>query len=172
MPVVHKVKQGECISSIAEDYGFSWERIWNDLNNEELKQKRKDPNILYPGDEVVIADKEVREEIDGQSFSGKTNGEGRVEQRIPPNAKQGQLRLGEDGHEVYNIQLGSLDPLSETAGVQQRLKNLGYECGSVDGETGPETREALIAFQKKHELGETGEINSETLDKLKQLHKS
>ncbi len=80
--------------------------------------------------------------------------------------------MGEDGHEVYNIQLGSLDPLSETAGVQQRLKNLGYLSFTVDGETGPETREALIAFQKKHELGETGEINSETLDKLKQLHKS
>jgi LysM repeat protein len=210
MPKQHKVKQGECISSIAQDYGFSWEQIWNDSANEELKQKREDPNVLFPGDEVVIPDKKARKEsvsadqkhkfrrkgvpamlrlefvddqgnprgnvpyvldIDGQSFSGNTDGEGKIEQRIPPNAKQGQLRLGDDGSEVYNIRLGSLDPVSETTGVQQRLKNLGYECGSVDGEAGPKTREALMAFQKKHELSETGEIDQQTLDKLQQLHK-
>lgn len=211
MPKQHKVKQGECISSIAQDYGFSWEQIWNDPANEELKQKREDPNVLFPGDEVVIPDKKARKEsvsadqkhkfrrkgvpamlrlefvddqgnprgnvsyvldIDGQSFSGNTDGEGKIEQRIPPNAKQGQLRLGDDGSEVYNIRLGSLDPVSETTGVQQRLKNLGYECGSVDGEAGPKTREALMAFQKKHELSETGEIDQQTLDKLQQLHKA
>jgi hypothetical protein len=62
MPTKHKVKQGECISSIAERYGLFPESIWEDPANAELKNKRKDPNILYPGDVVVIRDIKAKEE--------------------------------------------------------------------------------------------------------------
>src|SRR5262245_40948973 len=52
----YNVKQGDCIMSIAEAYGFYWETIWNHPDNAELKQRRKDPNILFPGDIVVVPD--------------------------------------------------------------------------------------------------------------------
>ena len=58
----HKIKQGECISSIAEHYGFFPDDIWDDPANAELKEKRKDKNVLFAGDLVVIPDKRLLEE--------------------------------------------------------------------------------------------------------------
>lgn len=58
----YTVKQGDCISSIAKKNGFFWEKVWDHPNNSQLKQKRKDPNILYPGDIVFVPDKEEKEE--------------------------------------------------------------------------------------------------------------
>jgi hypothetical protein len=48
--------------SIAEQYGFFWETVWNFPANAGLRSKRRDPMVLLPGDEVVIPDKRVREE--------------------------------------------------------------------------------------------------------------
>ena len=50
----YTVKQGDCIMNIAEVNGLLWETVWNHPDNAELKQRRKDPNILFPGDIVVI----------------------------------------------------------------------------------------------------------------------
>ena len=56
MPTNHKVKPGECISSIAFEYGLFAETIWNDPKNTELKKKRKDPNVLLVDDVVFVPD--------------------------------------------------------------------------------------------------------------------
>jgi hypothetical protein len=58
---MHPVKQGECLSSIAEENGFFWETLWNHPDNEKLREQRKDPNILNPGDVVAIPDKRLKE---------------------------------------------------------------------------------------------------------------
>ncbi len=57
----HKVKKGDCLLSIAAQYGISWEKIWNHPKNTKLRQQRQDPNILYPGDIVFVPDKEIKE---------------------------------------------------------------------------------------------------------------
>jgi LysM repeat protein len=62
MPAQHTVQQGDCFSSIAAQYGFPWKTLWNHPSNSELKQLRKDPSVLYPGDVVNIPDKDIREE--------------------------------------------------------------------------------------------------------------
>jgi len=59
MPM-HTVAQGECVTSIAARAGFTWETVWNDGRNTALKNKRKDPNVLFPGDEIYIPDRDVK----------------------------------------------------------------------------------------------------------------
>lgn len=59
----HVVQDGECISSIALQEGFFWETLWNHPQNSDLKQQRKDPNILFPGDSVFVPDVQLRQEI-------------------------------------------------------------------------------------------------------------
>jgi putative peptidoglycan binding protein/LysM domain-containing protein len=55
------VRQGDCISSIADEAGLTWEKLWNLPENAELKSRRKNPNALLPGDRLVVPQKELRE---------------------------------------------------------------------------------------------------------------
>jgi Putative peptidoglycan binding domain/LysM domain len=57
----HIVQQGECISSIARHYGFHWRRLWDDPANHALKLKRKNPNVLFPDDVLMIPEKGIKE---------------------------------------------------------------------------------------------------------------
>jgi hypothetical protein len=59
----YTVKQGDCLSSIAEKHGFTPDKIWDHRKNSQLKEKRKDPNFLQPGDVVHMPDKEKKEEF-------------------------------------------------------------------------------------------------------------
>jgi N-acetylmuramoyl-L-alanine amidase len=62
MPNKHRiVEQGDCIFSIAEIEGIDWKKIWYHPENIGLRGLRKNPNILRPGDEVVVPDREIHE---------------------------------------------------------------------------------------------------------------
>lgn len=47
--------------SIAEQYGFFWETLWNHPRNAALRASRLDPTVLEPGDEVFIPEKTIKE---------------------------------------------------------------------------------------------------------------
>jgi len=48
---------------LAHRYGFAdYRTIWDAPQNAALKEKRKNPNILFPGDELFIPDREIKEE--------------------------------------------------------------------------------------------------------------
>lgn len=205
MAINYQVKQGDCISSIAFENGFFPDTIWNHPNNAELKEKRKDPNVLMPGDMVFVPDKRPKEvseptnqvhkfkckntpekfklqllldeepraneeyelEIEGLKFSGKTDSQGRIEQSIPPNAKNGKLILA-NGEEVYQLQLGKLNPSDEITGAQGRLCNLGFYFGAIDGKMSDELEIAIQEFQFAHDIEPNGELNQATKEALKQ----
>jgi len=62
----HVVEQGEYLSKIASENGFlDHTIIWDHPNNAKLKEDRKNPNVLFPGDKVFIPDKEQRQETGG-----------------------------------------------------------------------------------------------------------
>jgi hypothetical protein len=63
MSRTHEVKQGECLSSIARNYGFAdWHSLYDHAQNSSLREKRPNPNILHPGDLIFIPDKQSKHE--------------------------------------------------------------------------------------------------------------
>lgn len=63
---------------------------------------------------------------------------------------------------AYNDQ----DPGRVIANVQSALQELGYDPGAIDGTFGPNTRRALLDYQRNNGLDDTGEIDDATLDSL------
>ncbi len=51
--------------------------------------------------------------------------------------------------------------------MQERLNELGYKLGTVDGVSGPRTVEALKKFQSDNKLSPTGTIDADTIKKLR-----
>ena len=109
-------------------------------------------------------------EIDGKQTNGKTDGDGKLEHFIPGDAKRGKL-IFKGGKEVHHLRLGNLDPLDQISGVQQRLNNLGYNCGGEMGKMGEKTKEALKKFQADQKLKVSGEADAATKAKLQELAK-
>ncbi len=198
---------GDSIPSIAKKSGFFWETIWNRPENASVKGKRKDPNVLFPGDEVFVPDLALRTEtrgtnarhkfklkgeqvkfklqllmmgeprkneaytllVDGKSYSGTTDGEGKIEQVVPADARSGTLTL-RGGKEKYPVRIGHLNPIDEVSGVQQRLNNLGFHAGDEGGQMNDSLKAALTAFQTKYKLNPSGEIDDATKAKVAECH--
>ena len=55
---------------------------------------------------------------------------------------------------------------TEIQQLQQQLKGAGLYRGSVDGEMGPETKQAISQFQQQHGLNQTGVVDQQTLSAL------
>ena len=201
------VSQGDSIPSLAKEYGFFPDTIWNHGANAALRAKRKSMNQLYPGDKVFIPELDKRIEnrptdnlhkfkrkgvpaklkmqvmllgeprknepyvlqIDGKVYNGTLDGEGKLEQYIPPDAKGGELLLS-GGKESIPVQIGYLNPVAELSGVQQRLNNLGFFCGNEDGTLDDMTKEAIANFQQRNGLPVTGKSDGATQAKLQELH--
>jgi hypothetical protein len=204
----YTVQQGDCIYSIAAQFGFLWTTIWNLGDNATLKQQRQNPGLLLPGDVVMIPDKDPGEEskptnqkhsfqtqanpfvlrlqlldknhqpraglnyvisIDGALSNGTTDDNGRLEEPIDADAKQAVLTIPDaddpDNNEQYQIGLGCVDPPDQPSGAQQRLQNLGLASGL------PQTT-ALMYFQQKNGLPQSGELDDATQACLKTVHGS
>jgi N-acetylmuramoyl-L-alanine amidase len=100
--VAHIVLDGEGLTSIAVQYGFTPERVWNDPANESLRALRADPEILAPGDVLTIPEKKDRS-------AACATGKRHVFRRIGVPALF-SLRLIDDGrafaNEAYELEIG------------------------------------------------------------------
>jgi len=56
------VQQGDCIATIAKGSGHFWKTIWNDAANSGLRQARRDPWVLLPGDRVHVPELRIKHE--------------------------------------------------------------------------------------------------------------
>lgn len=62
---LYRVKQGDCLSSIAIQHGWLPASLWNLPENSSLKDARKSPNALCPGDRLFIANVRPHKETGG-----------------------------------------------------------------------------------------------------------
>lgn len=192
MPERYAVVAGDCLSSIAEDFGFAdYRSIYDDPINADFRRLRPNPNLIHPGDVIQIPDKEgkfdnkatgalhqftVRTtkrflrlrmlnsegakladadytlQVDGEERKGTTDGDGFLHEPIPRRASKASLQIG---GARWRLNIGHLNPIDKTPGagilgVQQRLANLGYHPGAIDGIDGPRTQAAVRAFQEDH----------------------
>lgn len=61
--IYYTVVQGDYLSKIARSFGFlSHLVLWDAPENQELKERRKNPNVLFPGDRLFIPEKETKEQ--------------------------------------------------------------------------------------------------------------
>lgn len=201
----HTVEQGDCCASLGHKFGIPWKKIWNDGRNAALKDLRKNPDVLFPGDEIFIPEIEPREEscsteqlhkfvlklekvklrlrlleddkprknlkyklkIGNQELEGTTDGDGKLEHDISPGPKSAILTT--DEHDVYDLNLGGLNPTDENTGVHQRLQNLGF----LGIEKSDETVEASVSeFKEKNGMEKNGTVDDATRNKLKEKHGS
>lgn len=56
MPTPYTVKSGDTLSAIARKHGMTWQDIYNHPTNEAFRQKRPNPNLIQPGDVIMIPD--------------------------------------------------------------------------------------------------------------------
>jgi hypothetical protein len=185
----------------------------------QLKAKRKDPNVLMPGDQLFIPDKQLREElrptnqrhefilkrtevrlrmvledifenpvagascvltVEGETIHLSTDGEGKIDEAIPPTAHNATLLIQDHQTALNNFQIlikiGNLDPVEERSGQVARLNNLGYFAGDpardAEDQDDAETRfrSAVEEFQCDFALQVDGKCGSITQSKLKSVH--
>jgi hypothetical protein len=207
--ITHVVKQGECLSLIAARYGFvDWRLVYNDGANAKLRQKRPNPHVLFPGDRIMIPDRDLTPSsaatgkehrfvlktakrtlkvrmldenklplkgepytanCDDVMYYGTTTGDGDLTLDLPIQATRVSLWIACQERE---LRLGELNPIDDAlddgvSGVQGRLWGLGFDPGALDGELGPRTRAAIVAFQRHFKLKITGEADADTIARLK-----
>jgi hypothetical protein len=58
----HRVRQGECLETIAAQHGWRAQALWDQPENEGLKALRRDMHCLLPGDVVNVPARRPRDE--------------------------------------------------------------------------------------------------------------
>lgn len=107
-------------------------------------------------------------EIDGRTLEGTTDGDGRIEAWLSPDADQARLLVS--GEQPLKLNLGFLKPAASDDGVRGRLRNLHFLAGNEDDAEALEA--AIAAFQMQHGLEASGIPDPATRDKLLAEHKS
>jgi N-acetylmuramoyl-L-alanine amidase len=106
--------------------------------------------------------------VDGVANEGSTDSDGALMQTIPPDARSGSLLLIASG-ELFDLDLGHLDPIDTVTGVQGRLRGLGHYGGPLDGEQSPQLAAAIQDFQMATGLEPLGLLDDQTRDKLREI---
>jgi len=106
--------------------------------------------------------------VGSKQWNGMLPADGVLEQAVSPNARDGRLTvwLDDKNTEIWDLAIGSMDPLDEISGVQSRLNNLGFDCGEPNGKLNDATKDAIRAFQARLGIDITGAIDDTLKQKL------
>lgn len=142
------------------------------------RQKLKLQLVLEDMYEKPIANAKCELHIENETHALTTNGQGRIELDIPPDAESAFLIVKDPqtpvNEVVMPIKIGHLDPVEEVSGQRARLNNLGYFAGPLaeKDDAGNEElfRSAVEEFQCDHNLVVDGKCGPITQAKLKDVH--
>ncbi|HKO55201.1 MAG TPA: peptidoglycan-binding domain-containing protein [Thermoanaerobaculia bacterium] len=132
--------------------------------------------VLQDDEGNAFAGKKYELTVEGKTQQGTSDDTGKIECFVDPLARDGELKVwleepGLPNPWTQQVQLSALCPVAHTLGVQQRLANLGYYTGALDGIAGPGLAAAITLFQTEQQMEVTGEADQTTRDKLVELHK-
>lgn len=103
---------------------------------------------------------------EGGELTGRTAADGTLSVEIPTGVTRASLQVA-----WREFQLDfTLPPVDAIAGAQERLNQLNFPSGAVDGVLGERTRQALRMFQAAQSLPDTGELDPATQAALVQEH--
>ena len=94
----------------------------------------------------------------GQSNAGNASGSQMGNSSASQSGSSNAGSQGSTASEEHNPQV--------VRSVQQALKQKGYDVGSVDGQMGPNTENALRQFQQAQGISQTGNLDQQTLSAL------
>ena len=159
---------------------------------EGVKSVRNDLQVVPPGDRkaIDVSDKDITGQVEGRlskdvqmkKVDVRTDGgavilTGTVAS-VGVSARASELARGVPGVRMvkneltYAAAMGSGARVTakgshaQVMGMQQALKDKGFDPGSVDGVMGPKTSSALREYQKSENLTTTGTLDGDTKAKL------
>jgi hypothetical protein len=105
----------------------------------------------------------------GGKLEGTSDGEGKLEAKLPALLEQATLSLPKR-RQRYTLRLGALDPIETPSGARARLYNLGLAARDhVDAsEHEHEHAEALLGFQRARSLDQSAELDDATIQALRE----
>jgi hypothetical protein len=118
----------------------------------------------------VLASTAVQLFIDGAlSASGPTDANGFFESPIPGQTQTVLLKIPSRNlsEQISVVVPGEFPNINTLRGVQQRLGQLGFFAGAVDGRPGPETDQAVQNFKLSKGLGKDAVLDAATRAALK-----
>lgn len=116
--------------------------------------------VVLDGDLAPIGHAKYELDMPGEDVRlGRTGGDGRVKTTARRSTPGGEFRIWMSDEEIVTFQLrfDSAKPVTELAGLQQRLANAGVYEGPIDGVSTPAVRDAIVVYQRSRGLEVTGE---------------
>jgi len=125
------VKQGDYLTQIARKFGFTdYKAIWDYPENAKLKDKRGNPNILYPGDVLFIPDKNPKQEpiATDQRHRFRVHAQGNILRMFIKNAEKNaiantdcQLSIGSNTYSLTTDSNGKIEQTIPTNATRGEL---------------------------------------------------
>ncbi len=92
----HVVRQGEYLAKLASELGFDADETWNHPRNSELREARKDPSVLAPGDVLWFCPRERgHHNLNARAENGYAVRVPRVDLRVQVRGHLGEPLRGE-----------------------------------------------------------------------------
>jgi hypothetical protein len=109
---------------------------------------------------------------DAAPVKKSADGEGLLEVPVPQGAKKARVVLLEHKPVEHLMNVGKLSPVDSVPGQKLRLRQMGYYSGKLGhlGEADTDLKAALLNFQKKHALQESGTLDGATKGALSKTY--